>query len=107
MVTGRDYWQMALSFVLFGLVFGAALPLRAVVMGEWVATGIFGSIMGVQAALIAGGRAGVPALVGVMHDGLDGYRAAMALLTGLILTSALLIAASGRRAGRADDGGSS
>jgi hypothetical protein len=38
MISGAHYWQMALSFVLFGLVFGAALPLRAVVMGEWVAT---------------------------------------------------------------------
>jgi MFS family permease len=97
MIGGRAYWQMALSFVLFGLVFGAALPLRAVVMGEWISTAVFGSIMGAQAAVIAGGRAGLPALVGVAHDRLDGYRATMALLTGLLLTSALLIATSGRR----------
>ena len=29
---------MVVSFALFGLVFGAALPLRAIVMGEWTAT---------------------------------------------------------------------
>jgi MFS family permease len=98
MIGDDTYWQMALSFVLFGLVFGAALPLRAVVMGEWVATAIFGSAMGAQAALIAGGRAAAPVVVGAMHDSLDGYRAAMALLTGMLFASAVLVASSGRRA---------
>ncbi|MEA2268758.1 MAG: hypothetical protein QOC64_1368 [Solirubrobacteraceae bacterium] len=101
MVAGDAYWQMALSFVLFGLVFGAALPLRAVVMGRWIATAVFGTVMGVQAALIAGGRAGVTAAAGGMHDWLGGYGAVMALLTALLLAGAVLVAASGRRrAGR-------
>ena len=76
--------EMALSFIVFGLVFGSALPLRAVVMSEWTATAIFGTVMGAQAAMIAFGRAGVPALVGGMHDRLDGYTAAMALITALL-----------------------
>ncbi|HWT22275.1 MAG TPA: MFS transporter [Solirubrobacteraceae bacterium] len=97
MIGGDAYWQMVLSFVLFGLVFGAALPLRAVVMGEWVATAVFGLAMGAQAAIIAGGRAAFPALAGVLHDGLDGYEATMALLSALLLVSAVLVAASGRR----------
>jgi MFS family permease len=97
MIGGDTYWQMALSFVLFGLVFGAALPLRAVVMGEWVATEIFGSLMGAQAAAIAAGRATLPALAGLMHDRLDGYTATMALLAALLLISAVLVAGSGRR----------
>jgi MFS family permease len=105
MIGGTAYWQMALSFVLFGLVFGAALPLRAVVMGEWVATAIFGSAMGVQAALIAGGRAGLPALTGVFHDALNGYGATMALLTALLLAGAALVALSGRRAAAAGERG--
>ncbi|MEA2246226.1 MAG: hypothetical protein QOH46_755, partial [Solirubrobacteraceae bacterium] len=97
MITGRAYWQMALSFVLFGLVFGAALPLRAVVMGDWTATAVFGTVMGVQAAIIAGGRAGVTALAGLLHDWLGGYGPAMALLTALLGAGALLVWASGRR----------
>jgi MFS family permease len=97
MIRGDAYWQMALSFVLFGLVFGAALPLRAVVMGDWVATATFGATMGAQAAVIAGGRAALPAIVGLMHDRLDGYTATMALLTTLLFTSAVLVATSGRR----------
>jgi MFS family permease len=97
MIGGGAYGQMVLSLALFGLVFGAALPLRAIVMGEWTATRVFGSVMGVQAALIALGRAGVPALTGGLHDLLDGYGAAMALLTGLLVAAAVLVAWSPSR----------
>jgi MFS family permease len=97
MVGGDAYWQMVSSFVLFGLVFGAALPLRAVVMGDWTATAVFGRVMGVQAALIALGRAGVPALTGALHDGFDGYGPAVALLAGLLAAATVLVLWSGRR----------
>jgi MFS family permease len=96
MIDGDAYWQMALSFVVFGLVFGSALPLRAVVMGEWTATAVFGAVMGAQAAVIALGRAGAPALVGGLHDWLDGYGFAMALTCALLVAGALLVALSGR-----------
>jgi MFS family permease len=100
MIEGDAYWQMALSFVVFGLVFGSALPLRAVVMGEWTATAVFGTVMGAQAAMIAVGRAGTPALTGGMHDWLDGYTAAMALICGMLVAGAVLVLLSGRRARR-------
>ena len=96
MIDGSAYWQLVLSFVLFGLVFGSALPLRAVVMSEWTAPAVFGTVMGVQAAVIALGRAGVPALVGGLHDRLDGYAAAMALVCALLAAGALLVYVSGR-----------
>jgi predicted MFS family arabinose efflux permease len=96
MITGDGYAQMVLSFALFGLVFGAALPLRAIVMGEWTATAVFGSIMGVQAALIAVGRAGVPAFMGALHDLTGGYTAAMTVLTALLVIAAALVAWSPR-----------
>jgi hypothetical protein len=92
MISGDGYGQMVLSFILFGVVFGAALPLRAIVMGGWVATAGFGAVMGLQAALIALGRAGLPALTGGFHDLLDGYAIAMAVLAGLLAIAALLIA---------------
>jgi MFS family permease len=97
MIAGDAYWEMALSFVLFGLVFGAALPLRPLVMGQWTPLAVFGRVMGIQAALIALGRAGLPALAGGLHDLLDGYGAAMALLTALLAISAALVMASARR----------
>ncbi|HET6549279.1 MAG TPA: hypothetical protein VFG79_12510, partial [Solirubrobacter sp.] len=94
---GDGYGQMALSFVVFGLVFGSALPLRAVVMGEWTATAVFGTVMGAQAALIALGRAAGPAAAGALHDGLGGYALAMALITAALVAAALLVLVSGRR----------
>ncbi|MEA2275926.1 MAG: hypothetical protein QOC78_886 [Solirubrobacteraceae bacterium] len=97
MIAGHAYWQMALSFVLFGLVVGAALPLRAVVMGEWTSTAVFGTVMGMQAAVIALGRAGLPALTGALHDALGGYGVAMALLTALMVVSVVLLLATARR----------
>jgi sugar phosphate permease len=97
MISGHAYWQMAASFVLFGLVFGAALPLRALVMGAWTATAVFGTVMGMQAAMIAFGRAGMPALTGALRDLLGGYGVAMAVLTALLVLSAVLVVASGRR----------
>jgi MFS family permease len=98
MIGGGAYWQMALSFIVFGLVFGSALPLRAVVMSEWTATAVFGTVMGMQAAMIAVGRAAGPALVGGMHDWLGGYAAAMALVCATLVAAACLVLLSGRRA---------
>jgi MFS family permease len=96
MIGGGAYGQMALSFVLFGLVFGSALPLRAVVMGDWTPTAIFGAVMGVQAACIAFGRAAVPALAGGLHDWLDGYTVATTVVCGLLIAAAALVFVSGR-----------
>ena len=71
-------------------------------MGEWTATAVFGTVMGVQAALIAAGRASVPALTGGLRDALGGYSAAMALLAGLLVVAAVLVAWSASRSGTAE-----
>ena len=94
----RDEQEQPASAVVRALRAGvrSALPLRAVVMSEWTAPAVFGTVMGVQAAVIALGRAGVPALVGGMHDRLDGYAAAMALVCALLAAGALLVYVSGR-----------
>jgi MFS family permease len=100
MVAGDSYWQMVGFYVLFGVVFGAALPLRAIVMGEWTATASFGTVMGVQAALVAAGRAGLPALTGGLHDWAGDYTAAMALLSVVLLIAAALVTWSGAQSAR-------
>jgi MFS family permease len=94
MVTGDSYAQMVVSFALFGVVFGAALPLRAIVMGVWTATEVFGAVMGVLAAFIALGRATVPTVTGALHDLADGYAGAMAMLTVMLAAAAVLVIAS-------------
>jgi cyanate permease len=54
--------------------------------------------MGVQAALIAAGRAAVPALTGALHDLTGGYAMAMAMLTALLVAAGVLVAWSPRGA---------
>lgn len=100
MVAGDSYWHMAGFYVLFGVVFGAALPLRPIVMGQWTATAVFGTVMGVQAALIAAGRATLPALTGGLHDWAGDYTAAMVLLCAVLLIAAALVSLSDLQSAR-------
>jgi MFS family permease len=92
---GSLAWEMAVYFGLFGLVFGAALPLRAVIMSDWYAGRDYGAIMGLQAALIAVGRAAGPPLIGVLRDMTSSYRLPMLVVLLALLASALLILSSG------------
>lgn len=82
-----------IHFALFGAVFGAALPLRAVVMGSWYSGHSFGRIMGVQAAAIALGRAGAPAFVGAARDASSSYRMPMGALTAIMASATILVLA--------------
>jgi MFS family permease len=91
-VRGTTTWEMASYFCLFGLVFGAALPLRAVIMNAWYAGDRFGTIMGVQAAVIAIARAGGPAMVGALRDALGSYRIPMVgILLALLIGGAMVL----------------
>jgi predicted MFS family arabinose efflux permease len=94
MVPGDETWQMVTYFCLFGLVFGAALPLRAIVMSQWYAVAGFGTVLGVQTAIIAVARAGAPPFIGGVRD-LDGnYGLAMAILALLFAAAAVLVLVS-------------
>lgn len=95
-VGGSPGAALAVHFGLFGLVFGAALPLRAVVMGDWFSGAAYGRLMGVQAAAIALGRSGGPALVGALRDATSSYRLPMGVLTVAMGSAALLTLVAGR-----------
>jgi predicted MFS family arabinose efflux permease len=95
-VIGDTTWQLAAFFCLSGLVFGAALPLRAVVMSGWHGVAGFGAVMGAQTMVIAFARAGGPPLVGGVRDGTGGYALPMVLLTGLFALGAVLVVVSER-----------
>lgn len=91
---GAD-WQMGAHFILFGLSFGAMLPLRAMVMSAWYSGPAYGRIMGVQwtfAAII--GAAG-PAGVGVLRDATGGYEVPLVGLVAAMALAALLTWMSG------------
>lgn len=95
-IDGSERWQLAVHFVLFGLAFGAMLPLRATIMGDWYSGPNYGRIMGSQwmVASIAGALG--PALVGAGRDAADGYAVPMSVVTAVLLVAAVLTAASAR-----------
>jgi sugar phosphate permease len=96
MIPGDEAWQMAAYFCLFGLVFGAALPLRAVVMSQWHAVAGFGTILGLQTAMIAVSRSGAPPLIAAARDIGGGYALPMLALTLAFALGAALVYASER-----------
>ncbi len=100
MVNGTTSWQMVGHFFLFGLAFGALLPLRAMVMGGWFSGPSYGRIMGTQWTGVVLVAATGPILVGVLRDMTGGYRVSTVILTVLYLIAAATIVLSGREGPR-------
>ena len=96
MIDGSSSWQMIAHFALFGMAFGALLPLRALVMGGWFSGPTFGRIMGVQWTGVVLVAAAGPVAVGLLRDATDSYRASFAMLTAFYVLAAAAILASGR-----------
>ncbi len=98
MIGASRTWQMGAHFVVFGPAFGALLPLRAVVMGNWYSGPGYGQIMGMQWALASLAGAAGPAAVGVTRDATDGYGVPLTFIVAALVTAALLALVSGRAA---------
>ena len=96
MVDGTASWQMVGHFFLFGLAFGALLPLRAMVMGDWYSGPSYGRIMGTQWTAVVLVAAAGPVLVGVLRDATGGYQVSTVILTTLYLVATAAIVLSGR-----------
>lgn len=93
MVDGSSSWQLVGHFVLFGIAFGAFLPLRALTMAEWFSGDRYGATMGSQWTVITLIGAAGPAVVGAMRDAADDYSAAViVIVTALAAGTALLFA---------------
>ena len=96
MVDGTASWQMIGHFFLFGLAFGALLPLRAMVMGNWFSGPSYGRIMGTQWTAVVLVAATGPVLVGVLRDATGSYQTSTLILTVLYVMAAATIILSGR-----------
>ncbi len=96
MVDGTTSWQMIAHFSLFGLAFGALLPLRAMVMSDWYSGPTFGRVMGIQWSVVVLVAAAGPVLVGVLRDVTGSYATPSAVMSFLFVTAAGAILASGR-----------
>jgi MFS family permease len=100
MIDGSQQWSLPAHFVVFGLSFGAVLPLRAMVMAEWFSGAAYGRTMGMQWAAASLTGAFGPALIGLLHDATAGYRVPMVLTTSLLVVAAMLAIVSGRSRSR-------
>lgn len=94
-IDGSQAWQLAGHFIVFGLAFGAVLPVRAMVMAEWFSGAGYGRTMGAQWAVVSVVGASGPAVVGILHDATGGYRIPMTVVTFLVAGAAVLAFASG------------
>jgi MFS family permease len=96
MIDGSSDWQLSGHFIVFGVSFGAVLPLRAMVMSQWFSGSGYGRTMGAQWAVASLTGAAGPAVVGVLHDSTGGYRVPIAIVAVLLAGAAVLVVASGR-----------
>jgi MFS family permease len=84
-------WAMVVHFVVFGLAFGAILPVRALVMSGWYSGPRYGRILGTQWTLAAVAGAAAPAAAGWLTDATGSYAWPMA-------TTAVILCAAGAAA---------
>ena len=68
-----SWWQVWLYVGVFGAVFGAVYPLRALAGSERFAGPYFGRLLGIQALLVAFGRALGPLVIAVIGTDRAGY----------------------------------
>ena len=85
-----EWWQVWVYVGVFGLVFGAVYPLRALVMSERFAGPYFGRVIGLQALFVAIARAAGPVAVSAFGTDSEGYElaftvaAVVLVLTGIV-----------------------
>lgn len=95
MLDGTKTWQLAGHFTLFGLAFGAVLPLRAMTMAGWYSGPRYGATMGTQWTITTIVGALGPAAVGLLRDTTAGYESAVVMLfLALGIGTALLVVAT-------------
>ncbi len=95
-MAGSGAWRMPVHFIGFGLIFGATLPMRAVVMAHWYSGPGYGRVMGTQWSIAAIGGAAMPVLVGLLRDSAGGYGPALIAVAGLFVLAAVAAVLSGR-----------
>ncbi|MBN4064494.1 MFS transporter [Dehalococcoides mccartyi] len=97
-------WPLPLFVVFFGLGFGASIPLRLSILGDYFGRGSYGSIVGLTSSVNALFGAAGPLLVGLIHDAQGSYRLGFTTLALLLIISiplALSLEPAGRVAAQA------
>jgi len=91
MFNGSSGWQLAGHFILFGLAFGAFLPLRAMTMSDWFSGSSYGATMGSQWTVVTIFGAMGPVLTGLLRDATNGYATGIVLLASTLAIAAVLL----------------
>ena len=73
LVGTEQWWRVYLYIALFGTVFGAVLPMRAVIMSQYFSGELYGRIMGLQQSMLAFAIAGGPFIAGTLRDATGSY----------------------------------
>jgi MFS family permease len=73
LVEAAEWWRVHLYVGLFGVAFGAVLPMRAVIMAQHFSGPAYGRLMGAQQTMLALAIAGGPFLTGVLRDATGSY----------------------------------
>lgn len=85
-----EWWQVWVYVGVYGLVFGAVYPLRALVMSERFAGAYFGRVIGLQALFVAVARAAGPVAITLFGTSEAGYRVAFTISGVVLLICAVL-----------------
>jgi len=91
------WWEVWAYVIIFGAVFGAVYPLRALVVSERFAGPYFGRLIGVQALFITFGRAGGPVVMGAFGTDQRSYAIGFQVASVVLFVSAVTIWFAARR----------
>jgi sugar phosphate permease len=80
LATVREQWQLLYAVPLFGLGFGAVIPLRPLMQAEYFGLRAFGTIQGVTMTVTTIFAVAGPVLAGALYDASGTYRLAFMLL---------------------------
>jgi MFS family permease len=97
-------WPLPFFVIFFGLGFGASIPLRLSILGDYFGRASYGSIVGLTSSVNALFGAAGPALVGLIHDLEGSYRlgfTALAIMLVISIPLALSLEPAGRVAAKA------
>jgi sugar phosphate permease len=97
-------WPLPFFVIFFGLGFGASIPLRLSILGDYFGRTSYGSIVGLTSSVNALFGAGGPLLVGLIHDVEGSYRLGFTTLAVMLVISipmAMSLEPAGRVAAKA------
>ena len=80
LATVQQPWQLLYAVPIFGLGFGAVIPLRPVLQAEYFGLKAFGTIQGVTLTVTTIFAVAGPVMAGLLYDASGTYRLAFMLL---------------------------